>query len=273
VTGDAREFVVVGLDGSPSGDAALDWAAAEAAARGLPLRIVHAHVGVPGSGAQGRRLLQAAADRVAGQVPDVETDLVAGPPVRVLLAAARDAALLVIGVRGVHGTRHARLGTVATTLTHLAGCPVVVTRERENATTGRHVVVGLDAATGSPQALRFALDEAERRHLPLTLLAVLASDGDADEDPEGGAGPATVASRGREAVRSALGVCAAHPAVQVTPVVEGAPSPTRVLVDHGRDAALLVVGARPLDDPRTTLSVSGAVLLHATCTVAVVRDR
>jgi nucleotide-binding universal stress UspA family protein len=74
-------------------------------------------------------------------------------------------------------------------------------------------------------------------------------------------------------VTSALPICARHPDVRVTSEVEDALSPTRVLVDHGRAAALLVVGARPPGDPRAGSSVSDAVLLHATCTVAVVRDR
>jgi nucleotide-binding universal stress UspA family protein len=37
-----RGSVVVGIDGTGAADAALDWATAEAAARGCRLRIVHA---------------------------------------------------------------------------------------------------------------------------------------------------------------------------------------------------------------------------------------
>jgi nucleotide-binding universal stress UspA family protein len=258
VAASTEPVVVAGVDGSPSGDAALDWAVAEARLRDLPLRIVHAHAGDAGSEEQGRELLRRAAER-AEPVPGIEAVLSADAPVPALLAASRSAVLVALGVRGVHGTRHARLGTVATTLTRRAGCPVVVTREPENTSSGDRVVVGVDAATGSAQALDFALDEADRRGLELTVLAVDAGDGEP--------------GRGPEAVRSALAACERHPAVRVTPVVEEALSVTRVLVEHGRQAALLVVGARPETDVAATTSVSSAVLLHATCTVAVVRDR
>jgi nucleotide-binding universal stress UspA family protein len=192
-------------------------------------------------------------------VPDIQAVLTADSAVPALLDASEDAVLVTIGVRGVHGTRHARLGTVATTLTRRAVCPVVVTREPENTSSGDRVVVGVDATTGSPQALDFALDEADRRRLALTVLVV-------DTGSEGPSRPA-------ETVRSALAVCARFPAVRITPVVEEAFSVTQVLVEHGRRTALLVVGARHEDDVPATTSVSAAVLLHATCTVAVVRDR
>jgi nucleotide-binding universal stress UspA family protein len=264
----AQGFVVVGLDGSPSSEAALDWAVAEARMRGLAIRIVSAHEDVPGSGAEGRRLLAAAASRVAAEGVAVETDLVAGPPAQALLSSTRDAAVLVLGVRGIHGARHLRLGTVAATLTRHAHCPVVVTREPEIATTGGRIVVGLDARTGSAQALAFALDEAQRRRLPLTLLVV-----EPDAGTEAHAESDAEAAGRRATVTSALETCARYPGVRVTSEVEDAVSPTRVLVDHGRTAALLIVGARPPGDPRADTSVSDAVLLHATCTVAVVRDR
>lgn len=259
-------FVAVGVDGSPSSEAALDWAAFEAGVRDLPLRIVHADLGGPGSAGAGRDLLDAAAARVAGRVPDVTTDLVTAPPAEAVLAGSRGAVLVAVGVRGDHGERHARLGTVATTLVRRAGCPVAVTREPENTAPGDRVVVGIDPATGSPGALAFALDEAALRHLPLVVLAV--DTGDAT--PVAGGPPRTY--RARDAVDAALAACAAHPEVRVTPVVEEARSPTLALVGHGHEAALLVVGARRHDDPELGASVSGAVLLHAPCTVAVVRD-
>jgi nucleotide-binding universal stress UspA family protein len=258
VAASTEPVVVAGLDGSPSGDAALDWAVTEARLRAVPLRIVHASTGDAGSEEQGRELLRRAAERAA-EAPGVQAVLSTDAPVPALLAASRGAVLVALGVRGVHGIRHARLGTVATTLTRRAHCPVVVTREPENTSSGDRVVVGVDAATGSPQALDFALDEAARRGLALTVLAVDVGDGEP--------------GRGPEAVRSALAACARYPAVRVTSLVEEALSVTRVLVEHGRQATLLVVGARPEADVAGTMSVSSAVLLHATCTVAVVRDR
>jgi len=254
-------FVAVGIDGSPSSDAALDWAADEAGRRGLPLRILHADTGGPGPAAGGRELLEAAALQVAGGVPDVTTELVPASPADAVLAGSRGAALVAVGVRGVHGERHVRLGTVASTLVRRAGCPVAVTREPENTASGGRVVVAIDPVTGSPGALAFALEEADLRGLPLVLLAV-----DAGADGEHGPGAA------RATVECALTACASRPDVLVTTVVEQARSPALALVGHGRDATLLVVGARGHDDPHLGASVSGAALLHARCTVAVVRD-
>jgi nucleotide-binding universal stress UspA family protein len=270
-----EHFVAVGVDGSPSGDAALDWAAEEARLRGLPVRIVHADradqadQADPDSAAVGRDLLEAAAARVAGRVPGVTTEVATTSPAEALLAGSRGAALVAVGVRGVHGERHARLGTVATTLVRRAGCPVAVIREPEFTSPGRHVVVAIDPVTGSPGALGFALEEAVLRQLPLVVLAVDARDTLGTRDT-GRREPDD--DRARAAVESALTACAAHPEVPVTPVVEQARSPALALVGHGRDAALLVVGARRHDDPHLGASVSGAALLHAPCTVAVVRD-
>jgi nucleotide-binding universal stress UspA family protein len=259
-------FVAVGIDGSPSSDAALDWAAGEAELRGLPLRIVHADRGDPATTSDGQELLEAAAARVAGKVPDVTTQLVGAAPAEALLAGSAGAALVAVGVRGAHGERHARLGTVASTLVRRAGCPVAVTREPENTAPGRHVVVAVDPATGSPGALDFGLEEAALRHLPLVLLTVDTRDTFDDGLQEPGA------DRARATVESALAACAARPEVPVTPRVEQARSPALALVGHGWHAALLVVGARRRDEEHRTASVSGAALLHAPCTVAVVRD-
>jgi nucleotide-binding universal stress UspA family protein len=263
-------FVAVGVDGSPSSDAALDWAAGEAGLRGLPLRIIHADRGEPDATARGRELLETAAARVAGHVPGVTTRLAGASPAAELLAGSRGAALVAVGVRGVHGERHARLGTVASTLVRSAGCPVAVTREPENTAPGRHVVVAIDPVTGSPGALEFALDEAALRRLPLVLLTVDTHDTAGDGPPEPGAERARAAVE--SALESALTSCAARPEVSVTSVVEQARSPALALVGHGRDAALLVVGARRRDDEHLSASVSGAALLHAPCTVAAVRD-
>lgn len=266
----AGHFVAVGVDGSPSSDAALEWAAGEAGLRGLPLTIVHADRGGPDTTSAGRKLLDAAAARVAGQVPDVTTQLVDASPAEALLAGSRGAALVAVGVRGVHGERRARLGSVASTLVRRAGCPVAVTREPENTAPGRHVVVAVDPATGSPGALEFGLEEAALRQLPLVLLTVDTRDAFDDGPQQPGADRATAAAE--SVLDSALTACAARPEVPVTPRVEQARSPALALVGHGWDAVLLVVGARGRDDPHLSASVSGAALLHAPCTVAVVRD-
>ncbi|WP_338140663.1 universal stress protein [Candidatus Neomicrothrix sp.] len=49
-----------------------------------------------------------------------------GPPAQVLLEAAEDADMVVVGSRGLGGFAGLLLGSVARRVTHLAPCPVVV---------------------------------------------------------------------------------------------------------------------------------------------------
>ena len=136
----AGERVVVGVDGSETSDRALRWALDDARARGGIVAAVHAwHVPFSMSLTAGTRDLSAfedAAGRLLDQVVDataagyrdvtVERVLVGGSPADTLLGAARDAALVVVGGRGVGGFRGLLLGSVSQQLAHHAPCPVVV---------------------------------------------------------------------------------------------------------------------------------------------------
>ena len=51
---------------------------------------------------------------------------VTGVPAEELLSAAADADMIVVGSRGAGGFKRLLLGSVATQVTHHAGCPVVV---------------------------------------------------------------------------------------------------------------------------------------------------
>jgi nucleotide-binding universal stress UspA family protein len=110
--------LVVGVDGSLGSDAAVRWAAGEAAVRGLLLRMVHAvpasAPGLPVSGAarsvapdwerSAVRMTEDAAALARRHRPAVplETDLVAGEqPARVLARAGDTAEMLVLGATGL----------------------------------------------------------------------------------------------------------------------------------------------------------------------------
>ena len=137
--------VVVGVDGSGPSDAALTWAIDEARSRHADLAIVHAWsypytadvAGMAASVAEDPALLASAqsvlddaAARAAGAcLPSVTTSLVHGTPARVLLQAARDADLLVVGTRGRGGFAGLLLGSVSEQCVHHAPCPVVVVPE------------------------------------------------------------------------------------------------------------------------------------------------
>lgn len=144
--------IVVGVDGSPSGVHALDWAVGEAGLRSGSLHVVHAWmvplieaipdawvVGAPRVGpsdeevyehlaAAARRVLDEALDHARASEPDLElvgelAEMRAAPA---LIAAAHDAELLVVGSRGHGGFSGLLLGSVSAQCVHHAPCPVVV---------------------------------------------------------------------------------------------------------------------------------------------------
>jgi nucleotide-binding universal stress UspA family protein len=137
--------VVVGVDGSPAGRAALSLAADIAASLGSRLVAVHAWSDIVfgGDGAARRRpedehvlaaraaaLLDTELAEVTRAHPDlpVERSVVADTPLRALLAAAAAGArLLVVGHRGVVAGTGRRLGSTSLALVEFVPCPVVVT--------------------------------------------------------------------------------------------------------------------------------------------------
>jgi nucleotide-binding universal stress UspA family protein len=77
-----------------------------------------------------KQTLQEAVAQAAGPSTGVEirTHVVRGQPAEVLLNAAKDADLLVVGSRGRGGFKGLLLGSVSTQCVHHASCPVVVVR-------------------------------------------------------------------------------------------------------------------------------------------------
>lgn len=134
--------VVVGLDDSPGGHAALGFAFGAAAARRSELLALQAWheeglLAVPLPPAD-REEIQGQIERslveqVAGwsdTYPDIAVRTVAqhGHPVAALADAARGAQLLVVGHRGRGGFSGLFLGSVASGVLHHSPCPVVVIR-------------------------------------------------------------------------------------------------------------------------------------------------
>ncbi|CNF99122.1 UspA domain-containing protein [Mycobacterium tuberculosis] len=131
--------VVVGVDGSAASLEALGLAFAEAALRGAELAAVVAWPSDADTGGaplvDADALREVARERLAGlvapwrerypQVP-VRTEVFIGPPREVLLGAAKDARLLVVGSRGLGGFRGLLLGSVSNAVLQHAACPVAV---------------------------------------------------------------------------------------------------------------------------------------------------
>ena len=136
--------VVVGVDGSSAGAAALALAADLAAALGSRLVAVHAwtdivvesdgsgrrsHEDEPVLAARAATLLDAELAQIALTHPGlpVERSVVADTPLRALLAAADGARLLVVGHRGNVTGPGRRIGSTSLALVEFVPCPVVVT--------------------------------------------------------------------------------------------------------------------------------------------------
>ncbi|MGP8001156.1 MAG: universal stress protein [Streptosporangiaceae bacterium] len=134
--------IVVGVDGSPGGMAALRWAARQAEQTGGTLDAVigwqfPAFFGWAPVGSDEVDLAKIAGETLASAVTEVfgpqwpawvHTEVVAGHPAEALVRAAEGADLLVVGSRGHGGFADALLGSVSTYCVHHAGVPVTVIR-------------------------------------------------------------------------------------------------------------------------------------------------
>jgi nucleotide-binding universal stress UspA family protein len=136
-----RDLIVVGVDGSEGARRALHWAVAEGRRTGSAVEAVTAWHwdGLEGSmlAATSPRVERELAEHVsqheldlvladAGSSSPVARDVVEGPPVKVLLAAARRARMLVLGSHGHGRLHHAVLGSISEECVRHATCPVVV---------------------------------------------------------------------------------------------------------------------------------------------------
>jgi nucleotide-binding universal stress UspA family protein len=139
VSVEERLPVVVGVDDVPDGLQIVDVAAAEAARRGVPLRIVHAwpgrHGGLPRHRAlrpalaDGRHLLDLAALRARHVVAglSVQTELADDSAAEALIRHSGHAGLLVLGHRDEATLGHG-WGSTAAYLAHHSRCPLLILR-------------------------------------------------------------------------------------------------------------------------------------------------
>lgn len=131
--------VVVGVDGSEHGDAALRFAVAEAAVRGSELVVVHGRRSTEGldlpaefersEQAQAEALVAEALERArVGEHPEVTvtTRMITASPTDAVVDAGREAAMTVVGSRGRGGFKGMLLGSVSQAVLHSAQSPVAV---------------------------------------------------------------------------------------------------------------------------------------------------
>ncbi|GGM07390.1 universal stress protein [Streptomyces fumigatiscleroticus] len=282
--------ITAGVDGSEESLAALAWAAREAVRRGTALRVLHVWRFEPETAAAGgrrtqeqwvREAVERAAHGVRERHPELglTAEVREGDDVDTLVAAAADAAMLVLGSRGHGAVMGFLLGSVGQQVIAEAARPVVLVRAGDRPAAeaaGHEIVVGQH---GDPEdsagALRFAFETAAARGATVravrawTLPPVFAySPGSLRMlDEAGGLEPYEKKALA-EAVRPWR---ERFPDVPVTEHVEMG-SAGQVLLSVAGTAQLMVVGRRAR---RTAVgarigSVAHGVLHHAGCPVAVV---
>jgi nucleotide-binding universal stress UspA family protein len=119
--------VVVGVDGSAGGEAAVRFAAEEAQLRAVPLLAVYA-IGARDDGTdRADHLARVSLDEAerSGRLV-IRRRAVVGDPREVLIEASRRAAAVVVGSRGGGGFTGLRLGSVSQAVIRQAHCPVFV---------------------------------------------------------------------------------------------------------------------------------------------------
>lgn len=288
--------IVVGIDGSAGGLLAVRWAAAEASMRQRPLSIVHAFIwplmGVPlgpaSNGPQDAGLRHEAEGFVGEAVaharstaPDVDVTgkVVTGPAIPTLVAESADAELMVVGSRGLGGFSGLLVGSVGVGTAAHASCPVVVVRPTaaDHGDEKRPVVVGFDGSAHSSLATTFAFEEAALRGLPLVVVHTWTAPSSVRPgevlplvyDPL-----VVEQTTRRELVDQLAPWQQKFAEVDVRFEVEHA-RPARTLLQQAKHAELVVVGSRGRGGFRGLLlgSVSQALVHHATCPAAVIRER
>ena len=246
--------VVAGIDGSPATEAAITWAAAEAASLGAELDLVHASPPPPDPSAQ--HIVSTAIALARQLQPGITVDgwSETGSPSTALVKASGDARVVVIGSRGLGLMLGALIGSTGLDLAANAWCPVAVVRPDLNQA-GRRVVIGYDGSPASDTALDFGLDYARRHDHAVRVVAA---------QPPGTELHRITETELQDAVRQRGG----HDAelIQITG------HPAEHLLRLAADASLIVLGARGRGGFAGMLlgSVSQTVLHHADCPVVII---
>ncbi|AVZ71388.1 stress-inducible protein [Streptomyces lunaelactis] len=288
--------ITVGLDGSPESLAAVDWAAREAQLRDTPLRLVHAgrwqprtYAPLTGTPTPSRlndprrdwaeRLPRETAARLAERHPGlrVSAEQSAERPVTALLAASRDADLLVLGSRGLSGVTGFLADSVGLWVVARTERPVVLVRAGEGAENDHmtgDVVLGLGLENSDNSVIGFAFHAASRRAANLRVVHGWKPPpssygyGEAfDIEPN-----AELGTQVRRRLADALRPWRSKfPGVEVNEQALIGTAGSH-LVDASRNAALVVIGRRNRRTPfgNHIGPVTHAVLHHVAAPVAVV---
>jgi nucleotide-binding universal stress UspA family protein len=243
--------VAVGVKDLSTDAAAVRMAAAEAAATGRRLHIVHAFMWplelAPGGCGEEREQAERIVADAAAQARErhrdlvVESEVVDGDTIEVLLRTAARASMLFLGNDDPHGPSDPTASVSFQVAARAAG-PVLCARG--SGTASGPVVVGMDGSPDASVGLAAAVVEARRRNAGLVVLHA-------------------------EGARCTETVTAGDVPVEHRRV-EGPAG--QALIAASAEAQLVVVGAQG-DRPTPLGPVTQAVLRHADCPVLVARRR
>ena len=286
------EPIVVGVDGSAASKVALDWAARDAAMRGMPIKLVYVlnppvvmafpEVPMPPGYLkwqedEGRKVLESARatveEAVRGTTVEASAEMVSGSTLATLVEESKSASMVVVGCRGRGALGRGLLGSVSTGLAHHALSPVAIIHDEDPLMphpSKAPVVVGVDGSPASERALAIAFEQASFRGVDI--LAVHAwSDTGVFEFP--GADWSAQQQMGEETLGERLsGWQERYPDVLVRRLVVP-DRPAHQLLEQAESAQLLVVGSRGRGGFAGALlgSVSTAVVHGARMPVIVAR--
>ena len=281
--------IVVGVDGSPTSDLALDWAVEEATRRVLPLHIIHAFsygypmtdIGMEYAINGLRQLADGVRKEAVARARRASTQLVitwsepACRPAAALVDASQTADTVVVGARGMSAAHGVFMGSVPVQVAAHARCPVVIVHDiPAEAATGAPVVVGVDGSDVSSSAIAYAYDQASSRGVGLTVVHAWWLDN--VEDAAAAAiwtvdWQAFAQEEQALVAESLAGWQEKYPDVAVRRhSVRGLP--VEALVRQSENASLVVVGTRGRGGFGGLLlgSVSQGVMRRAQCPVAIV---
>jgi nucleotide-binding universal stress UspA family protein len=251
--------VVVGVNGTAAGRAAVRLAAREAVSRGRELRIVHAFTWpAPGGSDQEYAPARQAAARIVEQAvtaarrstpgAQVSGVLVDGLAVRVLLQLSRSAELVVLGGAHLAAVGRLRQDSVLLQVVSRAWCPVVVARGLRPPMGS--LLVALDGSPTSLLALRYTAAEGKRREVGVEVVHVIERAG------------AETEKAGRRVLADAL---------TAVPELTGARArllvgdPASALIRASRRARMVIVGPRGQDGATLLGPVAQELLRRCAC--------
>lgn len=283
--------VIVGYDGSPEAEAALQQGVAEALARQAELVLVNAVDDLVLSSAWGvvfdvetirdaaRQILRTGAERASalGMPTDrLRHDVELGSPAAVLARHSEEASLIVVGRNSVAEGEQVFVGSTAVGLAGSARCPVMVVGAAHLGRERRGLIgVGLNTAAKGGAALEWALQECQLRGGGVRVISVAKAAGGrwfggGDVPPEVQQDLVQVT---RERVAELIApLAASHPDASIEVDVSYG-SPLNVLTPKTEELDLFVVGVQPAFPTYGIGGVTRGLMAHAHCPLVTILAR